>query len=221
LSEPKPHERVNDILFGPLERPALAWLAAHMPAWVNPDILTGVGIFGAALVCAGYWLSNTNSLFLWFVVLGLVVNWFGDSLDGTLARYRKIERPRYGFFVDHIVDAFSEVLVVTGLGLSPYVRLDIALFGLVGYLLVSVMVYIRTYIDGVFKISYGRLGPTEVRVILISLTFMMFFADFPTFSIGAGLFSIYDICVGAIAALLFIIFVVSSVQQAKTLTASD
>ena len=159
MSKPKSHERVNDILLGPLERPALAWLAARMPAWVNPDILTGIGIFGAALICAGYWLSNLSPQFLWLVVFGFVVNWFGDSLDGTLARYRKIERPRYGFFVDHTVDAFSEVLVVTGLGLSPYVRLDIALLGLVGYLLVSVMVYIRTYIDGVFKISYGPKRP--------------------------------------------------------------
>jgi phosphatidylglycerophosphate synthase len=204
-------------LLGPLERPALAWLAAHMPAWVNPDILTGVGIFGATMIFAGYWLSNLTPRFLWLVVLGFILNWFGDSLDGTLARYRKIERPRYGFFVDHIVDAFSEVLVVIGLGLSPYIRLDIALLGLVGYLLVSVMVYIRTYIDGVFKISYGRLGPTEVRVILIALTLLMLFADFPTFSIDSSFFSIYDLCVGAIAALLFIIFVVSSVQQAKTL----
>ena len=98
MSEPKPHERVNDILLGPLERPALAWLAAHMPAWVNPDILTGVGIFGAATICAGYWLSNLDPLFLWFVVLGFILNWFGDSLDGTLARHRKIERPPLRLF---------------------------------------------------------------------------------------------------------------------------
>ncbi len=208
---------VNDILLGPLERPALAWLAAHMPAWITPDILTGIGTLGAAMIFVGYWLSSLNRLFLWLAVLGIVVNWFGDSLDGTLARFRKIERPRYGFFVDHTVDAFNECLIVIGLGLSPYVRFDIACLALIGYLLMSTLVYIRTYIDGVFKISYGRLGPTEVRVILSALTLLMFFANVKTFSIGAGVFSIYDICVGAIAALLVIIYIGSSVQQAKTL----
>ncbi len=221
MSEPKPHERVNDILLGPLERPALAWLAAHMPAWVTPDHLTGIGIVGAALIFAGYWLSNLSEVFLWLPVLGLVINWFGDSLDGTLARHRKIERPRYGFFIDHTVDSFNEVLIVLGLGLSPYVRYDIASLALIGYLLLSVLVYIQTYIEGVFKISYGKFGPTEVRVILLVLTLLMYFADFPTFSVGQGVYSIYDICVGAIAALLFLIFIVSAVQQAKTLAASD
>lgn len=204
-------------MLGPLERPALAWLAAHMPAWITPDILTGIGTLGAAMIFVGYWLSSLNRLFLWLAVLGIVVNWFGDSLDGTLARFRKIERPRYGFFVDHTVDAFNECLIVIGLGLSPYVRFDIACLALIGYLLMSTLVYIRTYIDGVFKISYGRLGPTEVRVILSTLTLLMFFANVKTFSIGAGVFSIYDICVGAIAALLVIIYIGSSVQQAKTL----
>jgi phosphatidylglycerophosphate synthase len=218
LSEPKPHERVNDILLGPLERPALAWLSAHMPAWVTPDILTGIGTLGAGLIFIGYGLSNMSPSFLWFVILGVVINWFGDSLDGTLARFRKIERPRYGFFIDHTVDAFNEFLILIGLGLSPYVRFEIACLALIGYLLMSVLVYIRTYIDGVFKISYGRLGPTEVRVILIALTLSMFYTGFPALSTRFGLFTIYDICVGAIAALLILIFIGSSVQQAKTLS---
>ena len=173
------------------------------------------------MIFAGYWLSNLSEVFLWLPVLGLVINWFGDSLDGTLARHRKIERPRYGFFIDHTVDSFNEVLIVLGLGLSPYVRYDIASLALIGYLLLSVLVYIQTYIEGVFKISYGKFGPTEVRVILLVLTLLMYFADFPTFSVGQGVYSIYDICVGAIAALLFLIFIVSAVQQAKTLAASD
>ncbi len=219
MPELKPHKRVNDILFGPLERPALQWLAAHMPPWMNPDILTGIGILGSILIFVSYCLSNGNAGFLWLASLGLVINWFGDSLDGTLARYRKIERPKYGFFVDHTVDAFSEMLVVLGLGLSPYVRFDVACMALIGYLLVSVLVYVQTYVEGVFKISYGKLGPTEVRVIIMILNALMFFVDTPSVTFSFGLFSIYDLIVAAIAAVLMLIFFVSSARKAKELAA--
>ena len=144
MSEIKPHTRINDILLAPLERPALQWLAAHMPSWISPDILTVIGIIGAIAILLGYLLSNQSPGFLWLGSLGFVINWFGDSLDGTLARYRQIERPKYGFFVDHTVDSFNEVLIVIGLGLSPYVSFNIACLGLIGYLLMSILVYIRT-----------------------------------------------------------------------------
>jgi archaetidylinositol phosphate synthase len=219
MAELKPHKRVNDILLGPLERPALQWLAAHMPAWMNPDILTGIGILGSVLIFASYCLSNLSPGFLWLASLGLIINWFGDSLDGTLARYRKIERPKYGFFVDHTVDAFSEVLVVLGLGLSPYVRFDVACVALIGYLLVSVLVYVQTYVEGVFKISYGKLGPTEVRVIIMILNTLMFFADTPTVAFSFGVFSIYDLLVALIAVILILIFSVSTLRQARALAA--
>ncbi len=214
MANVKPHKRVNDILLGPLERPALRWLAAHMPPWVNPDILTGIGIAGAVIIFASYLLSNVNLAFLWLASLGFVINWFGDSLDGTLARYRKIERPKYGFFVDHIVDAFAEVLVVLGLGLTPFVKFEVACLALIGYLLLSVLVYIRTYVDGVFQISYGKFGPTEVRVILIIINTIMFFGRQINVTLGFGTVAVYDLIIGAIAALLFLIFAVSSIRQA-------
>ena len=221
MADIKPHKRVNDILLGPLERPALQWLAAHMPPWMNPDILTGIGIAGSLLVFFSYLLSNQHAGFLWLASLGLVINWFGDSLDGTLARYRKIERPKYGFFVDHTVDAFSEMFVVLGMGLSPYVRFDVACMALTGYLLLSVMIYVRTYVEGVFKISYGKFGPTEVRVIIMILNAIMFFAGTPTVTLSLGTFSIYDFAVAIIAAILIIIFTVSTIQQAKELAALE
>jgi len=219
MTELKPHKRVNDILLGPLERPALQWLAAKMPEWVTPDVLTGIGILGSILIFASYCLSNLGAGFLWLASLGLVINWFGDSLDGTVARYRKIERPKFGFFIDHTVDAFSEMLVVLGLGLSPYVRFDVACLALIGYLLVSVLVYVRTYVDGVFKISYGKLGPTEVRVIVMLLNAAMFFYGAPTFATSLGQFSIYDLAVALVAVILFLIFSVSTIQGARELAA--
>jgi len=217
MTDMKSHKRVNDILLGPLERPALRWLAARMPAWVNPDILTGVGILGSVVIFFSYWLTNVDANFLWLASLGLVINWFGDSLDGTLARYRKIERPKYGFFVDHTVDAVSTLLVVFGLGLSPYVRFEIACLALVSYLLMSVLVYIRTYVDGVFKISYGRFGPTEVRLIIIIANTVVYFVGNPVVRLWFGAISIYDLIAGIVAALLAMIFVFSTIKQAREL----
>ena len=213
----KSHKRVNDILLGPLERPALQWLAAHMPAWMNPDILTGIGVMGAVIIFFSYWLSNEVPAFLWVASLGFVINWFGDSLDGTLARYRKIERPKYGFFVDHTMDCFSEVLVVMGLGLSPYVTFSVACLALIGYLLMSVLVYIRTYVYGVFQISYGKFGPTEVRVILILLNAVMFFLGTPEVELPLGLVTVYDIPIAFVATVLAMLFTAGSIRDAVEL----
>ena len=175
MKEINQHKRVNDILLGPLERPALHWLAAHMPAWVTPDICTAIGVLGALLTMISYGLSNYNPNYLWLASLGFLINWFGDSLDGTLARYRHIERPRYGFYIDHVTDVVCQVMIFLGLGLTPYVSFNIACLALISYLLLSILVYVRTYVAGEFKISYGRLGPTESRALAVLLNTAMYF----------------------------------------------
>ena len=217
MEQLKPHQRINDILLAPLERPALQWLAARMPAWVNPDILTGVGILGAVFILSGYLLSDRSHWWLWGASFGYVVNWFGDSLDGTLARYRQLERPKYGFFVDHTVDSFNEVLIVLGLGLSPYVTFSIACLGLIGYLLMSILVYIRTYVNGVFQISYGRFGPTEVRLILILLNTVMFFGGNPAVDLPCNLHTLYDLPIALIAIILLYLYITGSIKDAVKL----
>jgi phosphatidylglycerophosphate synthase len=216
------HQRVNDILLGPLERPALKWLAGHMPAWVTPDIMTIIGVVCAFVIVAGYLLSTLNRDFLWLASLGYVINWFGDSLDGTLARYRQIERPKYGFFVDHVLDAFCEVWIFLGLGFTPYVSFNIACLCLISYLLLSILVFVRSYVSGEFKISYSKLGPTELRLIAISLNTSMFFIGVRTFTLGLSAarsltFSVYDIPVAIIATLLLIFFVTTGLQEAQEL----
>ncbi|WP_199249547.1 CDP-alcohol phosphatidyltransferase family protein [[Phormidium] sp. ETS-05] len=213
----KSHQRVNDILLGAIERPLLQWLAAKMPRWVTPDILTAVGVLGAVVIFAGYCLSNVSNHFLWLASFGFFLNWFGDSLDGTVARYRKIQRPKFGFFIDHTVDAFNEFLIAIGLGLSPYISFNIACLGLIGYLLLSVFVYVRTCVDGVFQISYGKIGPTEIRVIFILLNAVMYFLGKPEVSFPWGLTSIYDVMCGLLAAGLMLVFLVSTFKQAKKL----
>lgn len=219
MKEVNHHIRVNDIILGPLERPTLQWFAAHMPASITPDICTSIGIAGAFVAALGYGLSNYNRDWLWLASLGFVLNWFGDSLDGTLARYRRIERPLYGYYIDHATDAVCQIIIILGMGISPYVSFNIACLALISYLLLSVLAYLRTYVAGEFKISYGRLGPTESRAIAILLNTAMFFFGIQNFKLFGATFSTYDIVVAAIALLLFSFFINTAAREARRLSA--
>jgi len=156
-----------------VERRILLFLAARVPARIGPDHLTAVGFAGMLLAGAGYALSARTPALLLAVNAALALNWLGDSLDGTLARYRNRQRPRYGFYVDHIVDAFGTAFLVGGLALSGYMNPVIALGLLVAYLMLSAEVYLATYSLGTFKISYFKVGPTELRIILAIGTLML------------------------------------------------
>jgi archaetidylinositol phosphate synthase len=226
MSDIAKHQRVNDILLGPLERPALKWLATNMPAWVSPDLCTLIGVLAAAGITISYILTRFEPAFLWLASLGFVLNWLGDSLDGTLARTRHIERPIYGFYIDHSVDAFVIIMIFLGLGLTPYVSFNVACLALIGYLLLSVLVYVRTSAIGEFKISYGKLGPTEVRVLAILLNIAMYFGGQHWFELNMGSFgryaySPYDIGVGTIAAILFYFAASTAIRQAIRLKDVD
>lgn len=152
------------------EQALIGWLCPRLSARWTPDRLTALGMLGSLMVALGFVLSHWGRDWLWLAVLGFLVNWFGDSLDGSIARYRKIERPDYGYFIDHSLDALSQTLLVLGMGLSPYLRMDTALFGLVGYLLLSVHTFISARVLGVFRLTYLGSGPTEMRLMLIALT---------------------------------------------------
>ncbi len=154
-------------LLRPFEAWALPRLARMLPAWVMPDHLTLLGLMSAFAIGACYAFSGRSTSYLWLANVLWLVDWFGDSLDGTLARVRKIERPRYGYYLDHITDMFSAAAICLGLGLSPYLLLSTALALLLGFYLLSINVYIETYVMGVFDFGYDYVGPTELRVILI------------------------------------------------------
>ena len=151
-------------MFRPLERPALAWLVARLPRWVTPDILTSVGVVGAFIAFFGYGTSGSHPALLWIATLGLVINWFGDSLDGTLARFRKIERPRYGYYLDNAIDCLVSLLLAVGIGISGYVRFDVCFLALSTYTMISALTFLRANVTGVFQISYAGIGPTELRI---------------------------------------------------------
>ncbi|HKD84848.1 MAG TPA: CDP-alcohol phosphatidyltransferase family protein [Terriglobales bacterium] len=148
------------------EKRALAWFAARMPAWVGSDHLTILGFAAQIMVGVSYALSRYNKIWLLWGILFLAVNWFGDSLDGTLARFRNRQRPRYGFYVDHVIDAIGSTALMVGLALSGVMTPIIALALLVAFLLLAIEVYLATYTIGSFHLSFFNLGPTEIRIIL-------------------------------------------------------
>jgi archaetidylinositol phosphate synthase len=165
-------------LTAPLERKALAWLCAHLPAWVQPDHLTVLGLFATVAAGAAYALSARAPGWLHVVNVALAVNWFGDSLDGSLARFRQRTRPRYGFYVDHIVDALGALFVLGGLGLSGLLSPWVAATLLIAYYLTAIHVYLATYTAGTFKISAGPIGGTELRILLAAANLLAL--RFPT-----------------------------------------
>jgi archaetidylinositol phosphate synthase len=168
-------KRWNEGIFQAGERPVLAFFAARLPGWVSPDLLTVVGIAGGLLTAVAYAASGSHPALLWLATLGLAINWFGDSLDGTVARLRKIERPRYGYYLDNAIDCFIALPVAIGLGFSGYVRFDICFLSLSLYTMISALTFLRANVTNVFQISYGGVGPTEMRVATALLNTLIFF----------------------------------------------
>jgi len=185
--------RQAKFLVARFEQWALPRIAARLPRWVLPDHLTGLGIVAATLIMACYWLSNQDRAWLWGANVGLVLHWFGDSLDGTLARVRRIQRPRYGFYLDHLTDAYATAALGLGLGFSPFMLVSVGLAGVMAYLILSINVYLETYVFGVFRYGYGVLGPTEARIVLIALnTVALFISPLPFTLMGVEM-TVFDI----------------------------
>jgi phosphatidylglycerophosphate synthase len=217
MPEAGKHQRTSDFLLAPFERRVLSRLAGALPGWVKPDHLTVLGLLASTAIAIFYLLSNRNPLWLWGASGALVVQWYGDSLDGTLARYRKIERPRYGYYLDHLTDAYSTLAVGLGLGLSPYMLLSVGLSISIVYLVMSINVYLETHAFGEFQFGYGRLGPTEARLILILLnTLALIWGPLP-FDLWGVPATIFDV-VGLLAtAAMFGLLLVRVARNLETL----
>lgn len=208
--------RIQQNILARGERRLLNWLCARLPAWVTPDQLTALGFAGALMVAGGYLLSWLGSGWLALSLAGYVVNWFGDSLDGSLARWRKIERPTYGYFVDHSVDAIATFLMVASMGMSPFLRFDVALLGVVGYFLLSIHTFLAAKVVGEFRLSYLAGGPTELRLMLMALTLAM-----PALGderVLGSHFSPLDLFGLGVASILVTLFVIQSLTLARTLS---
>ena len=192
--------REPNFLLARHEQRVLRWIAARLPRRVLPDDLTALGVAAALGICAAYLLSNESSLWLWAASALLVVHWLGDSLDGTLARVRGIQRPRYGYYLDHLVDAISTAAIGIGLGLSPHMLLSVGALIVVAYLVLSINVYLESQALGRFSIGYGLIGPTEVRVILVALNTALALGFKMSFEILGVSVTALDLAGGAIAA---------------------
>ena len=215
----KPVDRIQENVLARSERRLLNWFCARMPDWVVPDILTAFGMVGALMVFAGYVASPHSDQWLWLCIAGYFVQWFGDSMDGSLARFRKTERPRYGYFLDHSCDGLATTLVVAGIGLSDYVQLEIALIALVGYLLLSIHAFISVRVLGELKLSYLNAGPTELRLVLITMTLLMIWAGSGKHLLG--IFTWFDLFVGVVGSILIVLFILQTLSTARRLAVEE
>lgn len=213
--------RAQTSLLSRPERKLLDRLCAHMPRAVTPDWLTGVGFAGAVLVFAGYATSRIEPAFLWLATFGIILNWFGDSLDGSLARYRRIEKSSYGYFIDHSVDTISILLILLGLGLTSYIRLETALLALVGYLMMCIYVFLLNHVTGKFQLSFIAIGPTELRISLIVTNVFMYSFGGISVLIGREIFSYYDIALSISATFLVCLYVMNIVKTTRQLRRED
>lgn len=223
----KPLERVNDSLLGPWERPALAWLAARLPAAVVPDQLTALGVSGALLTVTGYVQSRASLSWLWLACAGLCINWFGDSLDGTLARVRRIERHRYGFFIDHTSDLFCQIITFVALGISPLAHFGVACLGLITFLFAFVYSLITAHARATMRITYFYFGPTEIRMLLLVgnlLTLAGGVIDLrpwlPTLP-GRGAFTIHDFSIALLSLAGAAAIALHAIRDGRALNVED
>ncbi len=210
------HVREHGSLLAAAEKRLLIWMAARLPRAVTPDHLTLLALLamaaaGCAFAAARWWPPA-----LWLVVAALAVNWFGDSLDGTLARVRRAERPRYGFYVDHVLDIVGTAFLVGGLACSGYMTPVVALVLLAAYLLVTAEIFLATAAHGVFRMSFLWFGPTELRIVLAAGTLALF-SD-PHVDLGIlGRHQLFDVGGAAAAAGLFVALAAAAIRNTRVL----
>jgi len=220
----KQSQRIQTSIINGVEKRVLVWLAERQPRWVTSDMLTLVGVVGAFLTGLGFYLTHYNINWLWLSSAGLVVNWYGDSLDGTLARVRNCQRPLYGYYIDHTVDCINEAFMFIGAGLSPLVDLDLALYVFVLYLFMTINVSINAHLKSEFRLTYAKLGPTEFRlIIVIANTVLILFPRLVTYTLilGGRAYTTLDLVAIAIIVLLAVIYLVTIIADARHYAAVD
>jgi phosphatidylglycerophosphate synthase len=213
--------REPNFLLARHEKRLLRAIAARLPRWILPDDLTALGVVSAVAICIAYQATNDSPAWLWVASGLLVVHWLGDSLDGTLARVRGIERPRYGYYLDHLVDAFSTACIGIGLGLSPFMLLSTGALIVVAYLMLSINVYLESQALGRFSIGYGRLGPTEVRVVLIGLNIALALGAPLGFHLAGVGMTAFDVAGLGVAGVMCILLVGRAVANLRALKAVE
>ncbi len=183
--------RIQESFTASIEKRVLVWMAQRMPRWINSDHLTFLGLSSMFFAGASYAWAHGHRAGFWLAIFFLMLNWFGDSLDGTLARVRNCQRPRYGFYVDHIVDAFGAAFLMIGLACSGCLHWSVSIGMLIVFLIFSIEVHLATYTLGKFQLSYWKFGPTEIRI-LLAIGSVRLFLD-PWAHIAGRQYLIFDI----------------------------
>jgi len=211
----KAADRLQQAITARLEKRALVWMAERMPACINSDHLTALGAVAQLLAGVTYALAGFSPRWLIATNVFIALNWLGDSLDGTLARVRNQQRPRYGFYIDHVIDTFGAAFLMGGLAISGYLHWAVAIAMLVAFLMLSIEVYLATYTLGKFQLSYGRFGPTEIRIALCIGNIALMYR--PWVHLFGRQLRLFDVG-GAIAAVGMLgIMVVSAIRHARQL----
>ncbi|MBR1792709.1 MAG: CDP-alcohol phosphatidyltransferase family protein [Bacteroidales bacterium] len=228
MNNVKQSRRIQTSFLNGRERQLLLWLAARMPQWVTSDMLTVIGVFGAFVTGLGFALTNWGIGWLWLSTLGLFINWFGDSLDGTLARYRNTQRPIYGYYIDHTIDCINEAFMFIGAGLSPLIHLNLALSAFTIYLMLTINVSMNAHLKSEFRLTYAKLGPTEFRLLIIiantllicmpSLASLHWTINFCSIALS---FSIFDFLALLICFALSVIYLTTIIGDARRYASID
>ncbi|HXY49439.1 MAG TPA: CDP-alcohol phosphatidyltransferase family protein [Terriglobales bacterium] len=205
--------RVQVSMVSGAEKRALVWMAERTPAWINSDHLTALGLAGQIMAGACYALAVGNKYYLLAAIACLALNWLGDSLDGTLARFRQQQRPRYGFYVDHMLDSFGAAALMGGLALSGYMNLWIAAGLLAAFLMLSIQSYLGTYTLAEFHLSYWHFGPTEIRILLAAGSLALL--RWPM--VLSGQFRLFDVAGGIALAGMALMLVCFTLKNARQL----
>jgi len=215
-------DTINTAITAKAEEKAKEYICPRIPQWMSPDHLTLIGVLGIVMVAFGFILGFSNRYYLIFVVLGLIINWFGDSFDGSIARYRKRTRPNYGYYIDKIVDAVVIIIFGLGLGLSGFVKIEISLLMSCIYLALMLNVDLLVYVENKCQNSFGWFGPTEIRIIGIMTAVVMFFMPMKYYTIyNTYTVTLYDILLFILSALMFLVLIVSIVTKGIELHKKD
>ena len=209
------HVREQGSILSKAEKRALVWMARRLPPWINSDHLTLLAFAAMFIAGVAYWTAHRNRLALLVAVAGLGVNWFGDSLDGTLARVRNRQRPRYGFYVDHVLDIVGSGFLLAGLAHSGYMNPLVAMGMLAAYLMVVAEEFLATHVQRVFRLSFLGIGPTELRIILAVGTLYLLYT--PWVRLGSLVVRLFDIGGVITIAGLALRLIVSAIRNTRAL----
>ena len=220
-SRGKEQQAINTAITGKAEEKAKEWICPRIPDWVHPDHLTVLGYIGMVITALGFVFGFVNRWYILLIPFGLLVNWFGDSFDGSIARYRKKTRPKYGYYIDKIVDAIAVITLTLGIGLSGFFKIEIALLFACIYLALMSHVDLVTHVQGENRNAFGLFGPTEIRIVGVIFSIYMFFSKIHYFDIYKYTVTQYDVVLFAVTVIMACVLLVSIIKKGLELHKID